>query len=67
MISDTLQNQTRTRACFCKWFTHTAKFVLGDIVAENDDNLVTFCEIFAQFERIGDTAFALLIRIVNVF
>ena len=38
---------------------------LNDVVAENHDDALAFSEMLAEFQRVGDPALALLVRVVR--
>ena len=65
-IRNLLEEDSRSRRLFFKAARVGPDVVLEDVVAEHDADPVAVGEIFAQSQRVGDPAFAVLIRIVDV-
>ena len=64
--STSLSKYARAGRCARKRSTYGVMSLLDDVVAEDHDDRLAFGEMLAQPERIGDAAFALLIRVIDI-
>ncbi len=57
----------RAGALFAKLRSGFGDIALDDVIAEHDADLLTVGEVLGQRQRVGDSAFAFLVRVIDMF
>ena len=65
-IVDFFQQNARAGILRFELANERRNIVLHDVVAEDHGDALAFGKVFAELERVGDAALALLVRIVDV-